>query len=419
MNLILPKANIINNIFHISDIHIRNGDYNVSRYEEYKQVFDNLIIYLRENRTDDSITIITGDIFDKKTKTESYGIFLFNHLINGISQLMPIYIIAGNHDIKHKTNSNDNKFDNLNILDAFFESNKYNNVQYLNKTGCYIAGDIGFGIVIIEDSINNDKLPLFPNNFPENIKLKIALFHGTITNSLFQNYTYAQEGFPLDWFKDYDLGMFGDIHLQQLHNVKKIEENKYEYMLNNKLTWGYSSSLIQQNFGESIIKHGCLKWNLINKTVSKHFIFNEYGKICLESIDNEWYICLYKKKNNISKLKDIIKHELFPKIIDIKIKNNSSKIELDELNILFKKHNIKYNILTNLINVDKLEDNIQEQILFNDDTFINYGTINNCIDFINLNTNNEEDKKKWISYITNLELFYINENQIIMNKRMN
>ena len=49
MNLILPKANIINNIFHISDIHIRNGDYNVSRYEEYKQVFDNLIIYLREN----------------------------------------------------------------------------------------------------------------------------------------------------------------------------------------------------------------------------------------------------------------------------------------------------------------------------------------------------------------------------------
>ena len=36
-------------LFHISDIHIRNGDKRASRYQEYSTVFDNLFISLKDN----------------------------------------------------------------------------------------------------------------------------------------------------------------------------------------------------------------------------------------------------------------------------------------------------------------------------------------------------------------------------------
>ena len=45
--------------------------------------------------------------------------------------------------------------------------------------------------------------------------------------------------------------------------------HKYQY-LNKKKTIAYSSSLIQQNFGESEKEHGMLKWNI--KTLGSEFI---------------------------------------------------------------------------------------------------------------------------------------------------
>ena len=37
----------LNYIFHLSDLHIRNGDKIQSRYEEYKLVFDNTIVSIK------------------------------------------------------------------------------------------------------------------------------------------------------------------------------------------------------------------------------------------------------------------------------------------------------------------------------------------------------------------------------------
>ena len=35
-------------IFHLSDLHIRNGDYKYSRYDEYLNVFNNTIISIAD-----------------------------------------------------------------------------------------------------------------------------------------------------------------------------------------------------------------------------------------------------------------------------------------------------------------------------------------------------------------------------------
>ena len=42
---------------------------------------------------------------------------------------------------------------------------------------------------------------------------------------------------------------------------------------------GYSGSLIQQNFGEDIIEHGYLVWNLANKQVDEINVYNAKGQI--------------------------------------------------------------------------------------------------------------------------------------------
>jgi DNA repair exonuclease SbcCD nuclease subunit len=53
-------------------------------------------------------------------------------------------------------------------------------------------------------------------------------------------------------FKGFDYGLLGDIHKQQY--------------LNDAKTIAYSSSLIQQNYGESIDRHGLIVWDIAKKT---------------------------------------------------------------------------------------------------------------------------------------------------------
>ena len=38
----------------------------------------------------------------------------------------------------------------------------------------------------------------------------------------------------------------------------------------------YSSSLIQQNFGENVSKHGFLLWDVESKTFTEHDVENKY-----------------------------------------------------------------------------------------------------------------------------------------------
>ena len=129
-----------------------------------------------------------------------------------------------------------------------------------------------------------DNLPEFPNNFPKQVKYKIALFHGTVTNCTLQNYSTSSSGYPIEWFKDYDFGIFGDVHLMQVNRNEKLD-----------LLWGYSGSLVQQNFGEMVEDHGMLHWDISKKKVAKINIHNPYRLLNIK-FDKErdyWYITQY------------------------------------------------------------------------------------------------------------------------------
>ena len=42
------------------------------------------------------------------------------------------------------------------------------------------------------------------------------------------------------------------------------------------ITIAYSSSLIQQNFGENVTKHGFLLWDVVSRSFEEHEVENRY-----------------------------------------------------------------------------------------------------------------------------------------------
>ena len=94
----------LSHIFHVSDIHIRNGDRQICRYEEYSTVFDNLFISLEEQiislqlTIDDYVIILSGDIFHNKNVIGNYGLDLYKKLIKGLTNIGKTIVFHGNHD---------------------------------------------------------------------------------------------------------------------------------------------------------------------------------------------------------------------------------------------------------------------------------------------------------------------------------
>ena len=326
-------------IFHLSDLHIRNGDNKYSRYDEYNTVFNNTISSLNTNITNknlsksDFVIIITGDIFHNKNNIGNYGLLLYKNFITELIKIGKVIIIHGNHD---KIQSD------LNQPSLVFSSTFQNeNLIVLNESTSFVIDEIGFSYVSVDDTLdfnsNSGRLAVLPSfpNIKESVKYKIALFHGTFSKSKLYNGELIHEEnnpYPLEWIKDFDYALFGDIHKRQTDTYNK------------KTKYGYSGSLIQQNFGEDILDHGYLIWDLYNKEITEINVYNTIGYINIKQNDNEEILIrIDGKYDNL--LENIIKDnlEMFPKCLEIKI---FSKFNFENLNTLLNKYNISYSIIS-------------------------------------------------------------------------
>jgi DNA repair exonuclease SbcCD ATPase subunit/DNA repair exonuclease SbcCD nuclease subunit len=365
-------------IFHLSDLHIRNGDKIQSRYDEYKNVFDNTITSIK-NKIDelhiifnDYLIIITGDIFHNKNVIGNYGLLLYRTFIQELTKIGRVIVFPGNHCFVQS----DTEMPNL-LYSSSFE---IDNLIILNETKTFIIDNIGFSYVAINTTLDIyrnsgriQELPEFPKIL-EDVKYKIGLFHGTFAKVKLYNGEEIREDtkpYPLEWIKDLNLDylLLGDIHKRQVFNYKKT-------------FCGYSGSLIQQNFGENILDHGYLLWNLENKKVEEINIYNNIGYINIKENEKEEILIRQDGKYECL-LEDVIKRniELFPKNIEIK---TFSKINFQNLNTLLKSFNISFNIISKIydnpfIN-DCLIDNITTDIynsneissIVNDDYILTY-----------------------------------------------
>ena len=140
MNVLpFPRSFHITNIIQLSDVHIRIGsDPEQARYQEYKHVFQELKTYLEDHpavKNGNAVCVITGDIFHNKVRLDSFSVSLFNELIQIISDLLPLYIIKGNHDMQQ------DKPDVPDLIEAVLNESvvKNNRIFYMRKTGHYVV----------------------------------------------------------------------------------------------------------------------------------------------------------------------------------------------------------------------------------------------------------------------------------------
>jgi DNA repair exonuclease SbcCD ATPase subunit len=314
------------------------------RYEEYEYVFDNLFKSIKDNihsmniSLDKCLIILTGDIFHNKTVIGSYGLNLYKKLIKGLTSIAKTIVFHGNHDryqsdaLQPSLVSCTMEIDNLILLD---------------ETSSFVVDNVGFSYVSIDDTLDSANtrgritfLPPFPK-ITEQTKYKVALFHGTFAQVKQYNGTEVNETdnpYPFEWINQnqrFDFALFGDIHLRQ-------------YGFYGETMWGYSGSLVQQNYAEDPVNHGYMIWDLDNRKVSKINVYNSRGLINLKTVDDEINIKIrgyfvpfaeYIEKNK----------EFFPKHIDIKL---HSEINIEELFNTLAHYGITCNITNAKYTID-------------------------------------------------------------------
>ena len=316
----LPPGGRIRKIIHLSDLHIRTGDPSQCRFAEYETVFARTIDRVRALADDETVVVLTGDLFHNKSKVEAPGIVLFYGFVTGLARLVPVYIIQGNHDYRQ------DQHDTPDLIGALLHERTLENVCYMEGTGRYVAGDVGFGLVSVRETLvagdtsgQVADLPAFPDpsGFPEGVATKVALFHGTINNCTLQNYTKSPTGYPIRWFEGYDIACLGDVHLRQVHTT------------NDGMSWGYPGSLIQQDFGEPIIDHGMLVWNIGDKTVSAKNVANDHGFLKVKEVGRDgegngsgegtggsW---LARYKNAWIPLEELLAKAMCPRVLSVRV----------------------------------------------------------------------------------------------------
>jgi len=258
----------IKQIFHLSDIHIRN----TRRHREYKEVFARTFDKIKNLMIDaeSSLIVVTGDIVHAKTELSPEAVSLTYHFFKGLSEITTVILIPGNHDCNL---SNRDRMDALTPIVE--EIGHFEKLHYLKNSGYYQYSNIIFGVTSIYDDL------LIPaNKFDQDIwkrmdykrKYKIALYHGAVHGAKTDvGHRMNHTELIADDFIGYDFVMLGDIH-------------KFQYM-DPEGTIAYAGSLIQQSHGESLDNHGFIKWDLLDGESQLVKIKNDYG-FCTIQIDN-------------------------------------------------------------------------------------------------------------------------------------
>lgn len=262
---------MIKRVFHCADIHIRN----VKRHEEYRIQLDKFVESIKENISDCEFNemriVVAGDIFHQKIQTSNEQTVLFSRFLKQLSEICPVILIAGNHDYLE---SNKDRMDSITPI---IKSLELPHVKYLDfeldfKSGIYYDDNIAWCLYSIFDGFKKPDIETMRVDHPN--KKFIGLFHGALTGSKTDTGFEFEHGVSLDIFEGCDVAMCGDIHKRQELNLGDI-------------LVVYPGSLIQQDRGESVSKHGYLIWDIENMEYDEVDLESDYGfyKFKINSIE--------------------------------------------------------------------------------------------------------------------------------------
>ena len=293
-------------LIHISDTHFPIKLRVDRRLDEYQKVIQNTLKEIDRISTENTtICVLTGDIMHDKDRLDPDGVLMARKFMISLGKICSrVIVIAGNHDVneanpEHSTDA---------VEPICFATP---NIEYLKNSGLYRLETLEYEIVFVVSSLLDKKFITYedarkPSNKRINVMKKvryIKVYHGTICGARRGKYviekkysSYSTRFRSLDEFKGYDLVLLGDIHEHQFLDKKK--------------TIAYAGSLIQQNFGESIDKHGMLVWSFENTQIIAEFvkIYNPYCYMKLDvdekgEINEKSQTLLQDNQNKILRLK--------------------------------------------------------------------------------------------------------------------
>ena len=262
---------MIKKVVHLADIHIRT----FRMHDEYKDVFKSLLVDLRELLVDyqreEIRIVIAGDLVHQKIVISNEQLMLGTWFLRELEKIGPVILIAGNHDLLE---NNKDRMDSISPMVQFLPDQEIN---YFKESKCYLDGDVVWCIYSIFEENERPDIESARLQFGED-KTYIGLYHAALINAKTDIGYEIDHGAGLEIFEGCDIVMLGDIHKRQSFNHKGT-------------VIAYPSSLIQQNFGENISKHGFLLWDIETKTFTEHDVENnspyyQFKLSSIEDIDN-------------------------------------------------------------------------------------------------------------------------------------
>lgn len=320
-------------IYHMADIHIAN---NTDRYEEYLNVFERLYKIL-EKDSREKIILIAGDIFDNKITIKTYALSFVSLLVSNLVKYGDVILIDGNHDVNMTNEKTESTLSSMLTLPRKLNINGAERIHYLNENKMYKIKGINF---VLTTMFTKEVTKIKNKNANE---IYVGLYHGKVYGAK-TDLEYKLDknncNFNTNDFKDYDIVCLGDIH-------------KHQFLDKNKRI-GYSGSLVQKDFGETVKNHGMILWDL-NKLEGKFVeIPNDYCMI---------KCTLENKKLNIDEEIDLMEYKYIKAKITYK-KCDAKNIDKIE-NKLRKKYNFKEITMyeeINIINDENLNVKIDDDI---------------------------------------------------------
>ena len=196
---------------------------------------------------------------------------LVSWFLNKCSELCPVVLIAGNHDLL------ENNKDRLDSLTPIIEIMNNPYVSYLTESKCYLDENIVWCCYSIFEENARPDIDACRKEYGDDKKY-IGLFHAPVNGAITSVGFEFEESVELQQFEGCDAVIMGDIHHRQNFVHKGINIT-------------YSGSFIQQDFGERVSEHGYLIWDVEHLDYTEHDIDTDYGfyvfKInSLEDIDN-------------------------------------------------------------------------------------------------------------------------------------
>jgi DNA repair exonuclease SbcCD nuclease subunit len=246
----------IRKIIHLADIHIRT----YRLHDEYKDTFKTFLSQLtdlvKEYQRDELRVVLAGDLVHQKIVISNEQLILGTWFIRKLEEIAPVIIIAGNHDLLE---NNRDRVDSITPMVQFLPDA---NVNYFKESKCYLDNNIVWCVYSIFEQNKRPDIESARTQFG-NDKTYVGLYHAPLINAKTDIGYVIEHGSGLEIFEGCDMVMLGDIHKRQCFNYKGIPI-------------AYPSSLIQQNFGENVSKHGFLFWDVETKTFTEHDVDNKY-----------------------------------------------------------------------------------------------------------------------------------------------